>query len=230
MARTRFDDLFDEAAPLIERREHQRDAPPDEGGRWPISVLLPLDGAATAALDELTGQALALAGPGHFGTGLAGCAHVTVRSLETYRHDVPDDDPALDRYRSALDRATARSRPVALRLTGLTLTSLTVMACTEPVDDAAPAFAQALADELGPDSWREDGFRRDIWYATLVHFAADIAHPAELVAWVRERRRLDLGTTVARCAQLARFRFRDDVLPARMEPQVLATAGLRKSG
>ena len=58
------------------------------------------------------------------------------------------------------------------------------MVCAHPVDDNADRFMDLLKDELGDDAWREAGFRRDIWYANILHFAADIARPAELIEWV----------------------------------------------
>ena len=48
----------------------------------------------------------------------------------------------------------------------------------------------------GDDAWREAEFTRDIWYANLLHFAADIAAPSELIEWVAQHRRLDLGRVV----------------------------------
>ncbi|GAB3593536.1 hypothetical protein GCM10027446_15960 [Angustibacter peucedani] len=226
MNRTRFDELFDLAAPLIRTQQHQRDTQPVEGGRWPVSVYLSPDEDSAPRIDELAREALALAGPGHFGTGLAGTSHFTVRALEAYRHDVPDDDPALGRYRAALRRTADRCRPVTLRLLGITLTPISVMLAAEPVDDAAADLSRVLREELGDDSRHEDGFSRDIWYSTLVHLAADVADPEGLVAWAGARRALDLGTTTARQVELARFRYTETVEPARMLPEVLGVEEL----
>lgn len=224
---SRFDELFDLAAPLVRTQQHQRDTPPVDGGRWPISVCLPPDVAAAGRVDRLAREALALAGPGHFGTGLTGSAHFTVRALEPFRAHVPEDDPAVRCYRAALTRVAARCVPVELRLVGVTLTPISVMLAAEPVDPAADHLARALREELGPDSAHEDGFVRDIWYATLVHLADNVAEPEALVRWVRERRELDVGTTRAERAELVRFRFTRSPLPARMQPEVLAAVPLR---
>jgi hypothetical protein len=87
-----------------------------------------------------------------------------------------------------------------------------------------------LAQELGPAGWREAGFRRDIWYSTLVHFAGDIDRPEELVRWVEHRRDLDLGVTRTNMASLVRFRH--DALGERalMRPELLGEAALSASG
>ncbi len=203
---SRFDELFAEAAPLIATQEHQRDEVPAEGGRWPISVVLVPNDDVAARLDALARAALRLAGPGHFATGCRGSAHLTVRSLERYRGNVRHDDAAVVRYRAALQRVAARCDPVTLRLAGLTLTPLTVMACAEPVDDSAGVLAAALADELGEDGWHEANFTRDIWYASLVHFTGDVLDPSGLLQWVSTHRAAEIGIMRCDLVDLVHFR------------------------
>jgi len=83
----KFDQLFDRAAPLIAAGDHQRDALPQDGGRWPVSVALrpPRDDLLSRHLDDLTAEAADLAGPDHWHTGRIGSAHLTVRALEGHR-------------------------------------------------------------------------------------------------------------------------------------------------
>ncbi|WP_020392285.1 hypothetical protein [Kribbella catacumbae] len=127
---TKFDQLFESASPLISSRNHQRDTPPTEGGRWPVSVVLrpPADSLLSHRLDDVTQEAAALAGPGHWQTGQTGSAHLTVRALETYRHLVDPAEPTIQRYRSAMERAAAAAGPARIKVTGLTLTAGSVMA------------------------------------------------------------------------------------------------------
>lgn len=89
---------------------------------------------------------------------------------------------------------------------------------------SADRFKDLPRDELGDDAWREAGFDGDIWYATVHHFAADIAHPAEMVEWVEQRRGLDLGQTTTDVAELVRFRYEDGPDGRVMRPEVLAAA------
>jgi hypothetical protein len=220
----RFDELYEEAVPLLLAGAHQRDVPPTEGGRWPVSVFLAPSGAVAERLHGLTAEAARIAGPGHFWTGARGFAHFTVRALETYRESASAADDVVRRWTAAMTAAAARCRPVGLRLTGLTLTAGTVMARAEPLDDAAWEFMAVLAEELGEDGWFEAGFRRTIWYANLLHFAADLADPAALVDWVSERRNLALGNCVLPAAQLVRFVFDKRGSVAGAKPVVFAEA------
>jgi hypothetical protein len=199
----KFDELFDQAAPLIAAGEHARDVPPSEGGRWPVSVMLP---ASTALLDDLTAEAAELAGPGHWQTGQLGSAHFTVRALEGYRAEIPADDPAVQRYLNAMRRAG--TGPFRMRVTGLTLTPGSVMASAEAVDSTADDYLDRFAEELGPDGWFERPHgRRDIWYVNLLHFTGEIPDPAKLIDWVAERRRLEPTEVVVPATELVRFRL-----------------------
>jgi len=104
------------------------------------------------------------------------------------------------------------------------------MVCAHPVDDSADTFMDALKDQLGADAWYEAVFRRDIWYANLLHFAADIAQPAGLIEWVEERRQLSLGRMVLDTAELWRFRYEDGADGRLMRPTVLARSRLEALG
>jgi len=164
----------------------------------------------------------AIAGPRHFRTGIAGSVHVTVRALEGYREAAAGDDEVVQRYAHAMSRAAQQVEAVELDLVGMTLTPGTVMVCAHPVDDSADRFMDALKDQLGADAWYEAGFRRDIWYANLLHFAADITEPAGLIEWVAQRRQLNLGRMVLNTAELWRFRYEDSTDGRVMRPTVLA--------
>ncbi|BCB90712.1 hypothetical protein [Phytohabitans suffuscus] len=224
-----FDRLFERGALAVRTGAHHRDTPPADGGRWGMSVVFPPDPAATRRLAAVTAEAMALAGPGHWPTGAPGAVHFTVRAMEAHRSAVPPGDPLAVRCAAALGRAAAASRPVRLRLGGLTLTPSGVMACAYPVDGAAGEFAGRLGAELGDDGWFEAGFHRDVWYATLVHFTGGIRDAEGLVDWVAARRDLDLGTVPVDVAELLRFAY-DGRQPVRVtlaRAQLSGVAGLR---
>jgi hypothetical protein len=214
---------------LIAEGNHTRDTPPKEGGRWPVSVVLrpPTDSPLSHTLDELTAEAAALAGPGHWQTGQLGSAHLTVRALEYYRQTVDPDEPVIKRYQSALERA-ASTGPARIEVTGLTLTPGSVMAAAQPLDDQADLFMDQLKFELGPDAWQELPYgRRDIWYLNLLHFTTAIPDPGRLIDWVGARRNSAFGQVSIDIAELVRFRHEPDGSRPLMRPEVLGSAYLR---
>lgn len=115
----KFDVFYAKAAPQLLAGIHGRESAPVAGDqRWPISVVAPLPTEIARIVDALTSEAIAVAGDGHLRTGAAGSAHVTVRSLERFRPDVPQDDPAVRRYTDAVRSAVAASAPIDLVFTG----------------------------------------------------------------------------------------------------------------
>jgi hypothetical protein len=224
-----FDRLFDEAAPLIGQGRYQRASPPVEGGRWPMSVVLRPARVMAEKLEQLMSQVEVYTGPEHFRTGVAGSVHFTVRVLERYREVVERSDELAGRYAEALGRAARRVGPIELDLVGLTLTPGSVMVRALPVNGNAARLMDLLRDELKDDGWREAGFRREIWYANLLHFAADITQPHELITWVAQRRELNLGRAMMDTAELVRFRYENGPSGRLMRPEVLASVQLGSS-
>ncbi|GAB3816379.1 hypothetical protein [Kribbella italica] len=221
----KFDQLFAAAQPLITTGHHGVDTPPVENGdRWPVSTVFRLDPADPVAerLDDLTREAAAIAGPGHFQTGQLGSAHLTVRALERYRELVPPDDPALLRYTEALRTAAAQIPPTTFALTGLILTRGTVMVCAHPLDDHADHLQKLYAATLGPDGWLEGNEPRDIWYVNLIHFAGPLPTPTTLIDWVTTRRNLPIGELTVDTTELVRFRHTPGLRPY-LRPETLTT-------
>ena len=188
---------------------HQRDAPPVDGGRWPVTVVARPPTAVRGALEGLMRDGLTAAGSGHFVTGRADSVHLTVRALEPYREAASPTDEIVPLWRAAIERAGAATAPLRFAVTGLTLSRVGVMAQVEPRDVAAWQFMDRLRAELGDLSWFEDqGIgRRTIWYATLIHFAADLADPAGLVDWVSARRTVEPIDFAVGEVELVRSRY-----------------------
>jgi hypothetical protein len=203
-----FDRLFDAAVPALLGGTHRRDVPPVDGGRWPVSVVCVPDAPVRAVLADWMREALVHTGPGHFRTGSLASSHFTVRALEPYREAARPDDAVTAEWAAALDTAAGASAPVRLLLTGVTLTTSTVMVQAEPVGDGAWALMRRLRAALGPHAWYEDQWQeRDIWYASVLHFASTVADAPRLVAWARERRHLDPVDVVLDTVSLVRFRY-----------------------
>ncbi|NUR63616.1 MAG: hypothetical protein HOV87_33890 [Catenulispora sp.] len=187
-----FDQLFAKGASAVLGGEHGIEVPPEQGGRrYGVSAVLRPDPQAAAAIEAVARDAAAVAGAGHWLTGAADSSHLTMRALEWPRGEqVGSEDPCVERYVAALRTALVGIGPLEFTVTGLTLTTLSVMACALPVGDAPDRLSAAFAEALGPDAWFEHdlGFHRGIWYLNVLHFAAPIRQPRALVDWVAERR------------------------------------------
>jgi hypothetical protein len=176
--------------------------------RWGVSLVLRPGGAAARRLARLAAQASAVAGPGHWQTGGLGSAHLTIRVLEPYRDPVPLDDPLVRRYGAALSRVAERSRSPLFALTGLGVALGAVVVAAEPANSSAAKLRAVVSAELGGDGqFEEDRYRGDLWWSTLLHFAAPLADGATLVDWVEDRRTLDLGRFHARSLDLVRYEY-----------------------
>jgi hypothetical protein len=174
--------------------------------RWGVSLVLRPDEAAARRLAALAAQVSAVAGQEHWPTGGLGSAHLTVRVLEPYRDPVPLDDPLVARYAEAARRIGQHSRSPRFAMTGLLVALGGVVVAAEPANSSAEKLRAVASAELGGDGgFEEDRCRGDLWWSTLLHFAAPLADGAGLVDWVEDRRTLDLGLFQARSLDLVRY-------------------------
>ena len=204
-----FDRLFGDAVPALLAGSHRQDEPPVDGGRWPVSVVCIPDDHARDALAGVMSEALTFAGPGHFETGRPDASHVTVRALEPYREAASPEDRITDDWVAALDDVGRRSPPIRLRLTGVTLSTSGVMVQAEPVDNEPWELMRRLRAALGPLAWFEDQWQlRDIWYASVLHFAAPVRDARGLIDWAQERRASLALDIELDSLTLTRFRYR----------------------
>jgi hypothetical protein len=226
----RFDELFAASAPLVLSGRHQRDVVPADGGRWGVTAVLRVPDDAATVLAALTEAAAATAGPGHFRTGHPDAVHVTVRAFEAYREAARPDDPFLRRCIDAVGRVAARTPPVRLRVTGVTLAPIAVMAQVEPADGVFAAMTADLAAELGDDASFERPGARSIAHSTLLHLADDVLEPRGLVDWVAAHRSVaPVGFTATRL-DVVRSRYVERPGRRCMAPEAWATFPLDGGG
>jgi hypothetical protein len=222
-----FDRLHEDGRSAVLTGRHRQDSPPADGGRWPVTVVCIPPPSTRATLEHWMTQACALAGPGHFLTGRADASHVTVRALEAYRDAAHPAAAVSGKWASAIRVAAAATPPLQLRLTGITLTSGSVMAQLEPVDDAPWAFMERLRAMLGEHAWYEDQWDpRNIWYANILHFAAPIADPSGLVDWVDAHRRPVPEDVLLDSVSLVRYRYQSSAAGRLMAMEQWSTAPL----
>lgn len=152
---------------------------------------------------------------------------MTVRALDVYRDRA---DPTADvnaQQVAAVRRTAACVEAFTLRHTGYALTPSCVMAALEPVDERPELLRRRLGSELGPLGSLEDGVARDIWYSTVLHFAAPIADPEGLVSWVADRRRIVATTVAIDSVSLVRFRYTEVGGRRWMQPDEWQRSALR---
>jgi hypothetical protein len=185
------------------------EVPPHRGSpRWGVSLVLRPDDAAASRLAGVASQLSHVAGPRHWPTGRLGSAQLTVRVLEPYRDPVPLDDPLVVRYAEAAQRIGQQSRSPRFAMTGLLVALGGVL----------------VAAELGEDGhYEDDSYRSDAWWSTLLHFTEPLADGAALVAWVEDRRALDLGPVQAPSLDLVRYEYDGGVTA----PVVLASVPIQ---
>src|SRR4051794_30365015 len=98
-----FERLFREGRAAVLAGRHRCDTAPVDGApRYGLSVVLRPDDELARRLAELGADARAAAGGGHWPSGDADLVHITVRTLETHRVRVPENDVAVSRYVTAL--------------------------------------------------------------------------------------------------------------------------------
>jgi len=200
------------------------DVPPVPGGtRWGLSLDVRPDPAAEQHLAALTAEAGRLAGPGQWLTGSRGSSHLTVTYLERVHREVAAEDAEVARFAAVVARVAAATPPLRWSLTGLALADRGVLALTEPEDGAPDAFRAAVLEELGELGREEAGYRRSVWWSTLVHFAAPLVDRSALIDWVDARVSVPAYPVVASRAEIVRYVFDGrSVLPVALAAAPLA--------
>ncbi|MEO3875644.1 hypothetical protein ABGB18_43260 [Nonomuraea sp. B12E4] len=180
------------------------DLPMVEGAqRWGLAAVLRPTGEV---LDRLTGLSATIEAPGHWVHGRR-TLHLTLRSLEPYRHEVPAHDPLRRAYACALAEAVAGLPPARVRLVGVSPHAGGVVACGYPQDDALGTMWRRLARGLAARGVKdlEHDRVRDRWYISLVHFAAPLADPHKIVEWCDAHAGTDFGVAELTRAEIVQY-------------------------
>ncbi|MFB4272608.1 hypothetical protein [Nonomuraea sp. GTA35] len=184
--------------------EATHDIPMVEGAmRWGAAAVLRPEGAI---VDRMTELAATVEAPGHWVHG-GRTLHVTLRTLEPYRTHVPEDDPARRAYGAALAEAVDGLPPAGVRLAGVSPHRGGVLVGAHPQDDTLATIRKRFAHALESRGVRdlERGRVRDLWYVSLVHFAAPLTNAREIVAWCDTHADTDFGTAELRTAEIVQF-------------------------
>ncbi|MBE1565183.1 hypothetical protein [Nonomuraea africana] len=176
------------------------DRPPVEGAtRWGAAAVLRPEGEVLDRLAELAAEAGPVVGAGHWVHDRA-ALHLTLRSLEPYRQVVRERGD----YGAALAAAAEGLPPVRVELRGVAAHRGGMLVWGAPADVTLVTLQKRFAHELGAASAFES-WERDIWYVSVVHFAAPVAAPEEIVAWCGERVGLRVGLAELTRAEIVQF-------------------------
>ncbi|MEV4159827.1 2'-5' RNA ligase family protein [Nonomuraea dietziae] len=196
---SRFGEFFARGRSALLDGQATYDRPPVEGARrWGAAAVLRPSGAVLDRLAKLAGELRPVVGPGHWVHG-PDVLHVTLRSLEPYREDVTERRV----YGAALEEAMRGLPPVRVELRGVAGHHGGVLVWATPADETLATlqkrFAHALGEKGAFESWT-----RDIWYVSLVHFAAPVVRPEGIVGWCEERADLTVGVAELSRAEIVR--------------------------
>ncbi|WP_327088439.1 hypothetical protein OIE66_39995 [Nonomuraea sp. NBC_01738] len=172
------------------------DTPLGEGSpRWGMSTIMRPDAGALTRLADLGRSAERATGPGHWVHGKDEL-HFTLRSLESYRHRIPADDPARRTAGAALREAADGVGPVRFDLRGPIPHRGGIMVLAYPEDDTIWTLQRRYAEALNNRSAGDfESWQRDRWYVSLVHFARPLASPEAVLTWADEHAEIAVGST-----------------------------------
>ncbi|MEV0622943.1 hypothetical protein AB0I81_57165 [Nonomuraea sp. NPDC050404] len=172
-------------------------------GRWGTTALLRPQGEIVDRMTELVST---LDAPGHW-VHRGPTLHITLRTLEAYRSDIPPDDPLRRACAEALARAADGLPPARARLTGVSPHGGGIVLGVRPDDDTLATLRKRFAHALGTRGVRdyERGRVRDRWYVSLVHFARPLTNPGEIVEWCDAHADTDFGPATLPTAEIVRY-------------------------
>jgi hypothetical protein len=209
----RYESLWRCNRAALLRNEVSVDPVPEEGDhRWGVSVVLrpKLPRLVWAKLDALS----RFAGQDHSYYSQAN-VHVTIRSAERYRANIPTGDDAIANYAAAMRVTLAPFQYYELRFKGLVATKTSLILCGYPLFDLA-ALRKRLHENLAQlgltvDSPEPDGGAlRNTCHASLAVFAGPLADPTSFAATIDDMLAFDFGTSVSYDAQLVSYRRTPD--------------------
>ncbi|CAM3138304.1 hypothetical protein [Stackebrandtia soli] len=206
---SRDDEFFAKGIAALRGGDIQADLPLVDGGpRWGVSAVMRPGREAITALSDVGAEAAALAGAGHWLHGEPSM-HVTLRGFEP--HSVRDfsGDEHIARYIAAIDAAAAASTPITVTFRGVAPHRGGVLALIDHSGDTPEAIhgnLVAAVEEAGHPDYETD-FHRDIWYASLLHFAGTVIAPEALAVWGEYHRDRLITSSRLDVIELVRWRY-----------------------
>lgn len=192
------------------------DLPPAIGEtRWGVSLILrvPFLPSLAAPVEDL----IAAAGPGHLCYD-ASNFHMTLRSIEGYRGDVPEDDAAVALYAARTAEVLPLLGGLSVELRGLTCGHSSVLVQGWPdgnLQDFRLALHRALegVDIAVPSGETAPELVRNTAHASLLLLNGSLADPKRFVETIERNRNTALGTFAPESVDIVCYRRTDrDIL------------------
>jgi hypothetical protein len=182
--------------------------PDATSSRWGVSMIIRPTGdvadvleAVALRLTEFTGRKQAVYNRESL--------HTTLRSIESYRFNVPDKDENVHKYLSILKEVVPPYGPIRILYKGLTADKTGVLAQGWPMGDALQNIRSAFYSKLqeynllsGPEAHHI----RELAHASLVVFSKPLQHPQLLVEFVENNRQTEYGIAIVESVEIVRYK------------------------
>uniref|UniRef100_A0AAU3H3X4 2'-5' RNA ligase family protein n=1 Tax=Streptomyces sp. NBC_01401 TaxID=2903854 RepID=A0AAU3H3X4_9ACTN len=196
----------DAEAALAEGTYHADSVPRHGEPRWGLSLVVPIDGTIREAIAQDLSPIAAALSPHHF-TYLPENLHSTVRSLEGYQGQVPQEQ--VDHYADLVETALKDCPPIEIELSGLSGSKGGLFVCGVPSAGLVrlrTRLHEAGAAE-GPRAFASNDYTamRDIAHVSVAVFQAPVVPEPSIADVVSARREKRYGTVRPTVLDLVRY-------------------------
>ena len=175
--------------------------------RWGISAILRLPLTFGKGLQPLIDTLTSLTSPGHTVYDPT-TLHITLRSIEFFRDDISESDPALTTYSRLLRELAPSFSGLGLQFAGLSANRVGVILQGYPVDGELQYLRQQFHHRLaeaGLHQGPEQQSPRLNAHASLVVFGGPLGNASALVEYVANNRRTSYGQIEVTGVDLVRY-------------------------
>ncbi|WP_431036260.1 2'-5' RNA ligase family protein [Streptomyces sp. P6-2-1] len=219
----KFDAMWGDAEAALAEGTYRADPRPRHGDpRWGLSLVVPVRGAVGEAITRDLGPIAEALSPHHV-TYLPENLHCTVRSLEGYQDEVPQDQ--VDHYADLVDTVLKSCPPIEIALRGLGGSRGGLFVCGVPGEGLVrlrTALHEAGAAN-GPRAFASNDYAavRDIAHVSVAVFRTPVVPERSIAGVVSARRTKHYGTIRPSALDLVRY----DLAGAEITMSRLATVG-----
>lgn len=203
----KFRSMWGDAESALAEGAYNADPAPRHGDpRWGLSLVVPVDGAVRDAIAQDLGPIAAALSPHHF-TYLPEHLHSTVRSLEGYQDQVPQEQ--VDHYADLVEAALEDCPPIEIELSGLGGSKGGLFVCGVPSDGLVRLRTRLheAGAAAGPRAFVSNDYAtmRDIAHVSVAVFRAPVVPEHAIAGVVSARRAKHYGTIRPAALDLVRY-------------------------